>query len=114
VRRRCIEGREIATPTLIQSSLGGGEFQFNLTLNGTGTTTLRTCWFAWTPGDDSMPVDPTNIVSPTGWQDIIATGGPSAGSAIQWKASTAGADLTAGSSLSREFWFREYLDTAAT
>jgi hypothetical protein len=94
------KGGEIATATLSQSSLGGGEFQYNLTLNDAGSTTLGTFWFAWIPGDNFMPADPTNILSPTGWQDLVTTGGPSAGYAIQWTAATAGADLTAGNSLS--------------
>jgi hypothetical protein len=76
------KGGEIATATLTQSSLGGGEFQYNLTLNDIGSTTLGTYWFSWTPGDNFMPVDPTNIVSPTGWQDLVTTGGPSGGYAI--------------------------------
>ena len=94
------KGGEIATATLSQSSLGGGEFQYNLTLSDTGSTTLGTYWFAWIPGDNFMPVAPTNIVSPAGWQDVVTSGGPSGGYAIQWTASTPGADLIAGNSFS--------------
>jgi hypothetical protein len=93
-------GAELATATISSSEISPGNFQYNLTLNDTGTTTLGTFWFGWIPGDNFMPVSPTGITSPAGWQDMVTSGGPSNGFAIQWIASAPADDLAAGSSLS--------------
>jgi len=89
-----------ATATFADSLITPGNFQYDLTLNNTGTTTIGTFWFSWVPGDNFMPVSPTDINSPAGWQDVVTNGGPSGGFAIQWTAKTTTDDLAAGSSLS--------------
>ncbi len=91
-------GAEMATATISGTQIGVGSFQYDLTLNNTGTTTLGTFWFSWIPFDNFMPVSPTNITAPTGWQDIVTHGGPSNGFAIQWTAITPANNLAAGSS----------------
>ncbi len=91
---------EIGTATITSTQISPGKFQYNLTLNDTGTTKLGTFWFAWIPGDNFMPVTPTGITSPAGWQEIVTSGGPSNGYAIQWTAQAPADDLAAGSSLS--------------
>jgi hypothetical protein len=88
-----------ATSTYTDTVVSPGDFQYDLTLNNTGTTTIGTFWFSWVPGDNFMPVSPTSITSPAGWQEFITSGGPSGGFAIQWTAKTAANDLAAGSSL---------------
>lgn len=85
-------------------------YDYTLTLNNTGTTTIGTFWFAWIPGQDYMLHSPTNIQSPAGWVALITGGGGSDGYAIQWKNST-GALLGAGSTTST-FTFTS-LDTPA-
>jgi hypothetical protein len=83
-----------ATATFTDSLVSPGEFQYDLTLNNTGTTTIGTFWFSWIPGAGFMPVAPTAVLSPTGWSDILTN----ANSAIQWTTTT---DLLApGHSLS--------------
>jgi hypothetical protein len=89
-----------ATATFTDEQLSPSEYQYNLVLDNTGTTTIGTYWFSWTPGDNFMPVSPTSIDSPTGWQDVITNGGPSDGFAIQWTAKAPANDLAAGDSLS--------------
>jgi hypothetical protein len=91
---------EMATATISSTQLSPGNFQYNLTLNNTGTTTIGTFWFGWVPGDNFMPVMPTNVVSPAGWQDMITSGGPSNGFAIQWTATSPANNLPAGGSAS--------------
>ena len=91
-----LHASEIATATISGSEISPGEFQYSLTLNDTGTTTLGTFWFAWIPGDNFMAVSPTSITSPTGWKELVTSGGPSGGSAIQWTAKTPADDLGAG------------------
>jgi|HubBroStandDraft_5_1064220.scaffolds.fasta_scaffold69573_2 hypothetical protein len=88
-----------ASATFTDTMISPGEFQYDLTLNNLGTTTNGTFWFSWIPGDNFMPVSPTDVQSPTGWQDAITSGGPSGGFAIQWTAKTVGDELAAGDSL---------------
>jgi hypothetical protein len=89
-----------ATATFTDEQISPSEYQYNLVLDNTGNTTIGTYCFAWTPGDNFMPVSPTGIDSPTGWQELITNGGPSDGFAIQWTAKTSANDLAAGDSLS--------------
>ena len=94
-------GAEMATATISGTEVMPSIFQYSLTLNNTGTTTLGTFWFAWIPFDNFMPVSPIlpSITSPTGWQEMVTHGGPSNGYAIQWTAKTPGDNLAAGNSL---------------
>ncbi len=95
-----VQAAEVASAVITATPIGAGEYQYSVTLADTGTTTVGTYWFAWTPGDNFMPVSPTNVTSPAGWVETITSGGPSAGFAIQWKASGAASDLAAGDLLS--------------
>ena len=52
-------------------------------------------WYSWVPGEDFMPVSPTNITSPTGWTEMVTNAGSLDGFAIQW--TTSSAPLAAGS-----------------
>jgi hypothetical protein len=87
-----------ATATYTDSQISPGDFQYDLTLNNTGTTTIGTFWFSWviTPSGANgfLPDTPTDVVDPTGWTDVLTNGG----AAIQFKTSS---DLLAsGDSLS--------------
>jgi hypothetical protein len=89
-----------ATATYTDTLVSPGVYQYDLTLNDTGGTTIGTFWFSWIPGDNFMPVSPTDIVAPTGWQDIVTNGGSANGYAIQWTTTASSNDLASGSSLS--------------
>lgn len=91
---------ETASATVSATPMSGGVNQYQLTLKDTGTTTIGTFWFAWIPGDNFLPVSPTNITSPAGWTDMITPGGPSGGYGILWQTSSPASDLSAGNSLS--------------
>jgi len=88
-----------ATATLADQSIGGGIYQYDLTLNNTGDTAIGTYWFAWVPGEDFLSTIPTAIVAPANWTDSIthAPFGPD-GYAIQYVANGSGL-LAAGNSL---------------
>jgi hypothetical protein len=74
-----------ATATFTDTQVSPGEYQYNLTLNNTGTTTIGTFWFSWVPGAGFMVgATPTDITSPAGWTDTVTN----AGKAIQWKTTT--------------------------
>jgi hypothetical protein len=83
-----------ATATFTDSMISPGEYQYDLTLNNTGTTTIGTFWFSWIPGAGFMSASPTDVQSPTGWSDILTN----SDSAIQW--TTTSDLLAAGDSLS--------------
>ena len=84
-----------ATATYTDSLVAPGVFQYDLTLNNTGTTKIGAFWFSWVPGAGFMSVTPTDVASPTGWKDTVTNGGAS----ILWTAPTADR-LAAGDSIS--------------
>jgi len=69
-----------ATATYTDSLISPGEYQYDLTLNNVGTTTIGTFWFSWIPGAGFLSVTPTDVTSPTGWKDVITN----SGAAILW------------------------------
>lgn len=93
-----IHAAEIATATISSTQLDATDWQYNLTLNDTGTTNIGTFWFSWVPGEDFMAVTPTSVSSPPSWGDNITHAGVADGFAIQWVA-TPGDELTPGNSL---------------
>lgn len=69
-----------ATATYMDTHLSNGEYQYDLTLTNTGTTTIGTYWFAWVPGAGFLSAKPTDVMSPAGWTEkLTAKDG-----AIQW------------------------------
>jgi hypothetical protein len=63
-----------------------GEFQYNITLNNTGTVPIGVFWFSWVPGAGflSPAPDPTKFMWPSGW-----TANPTNnGAAIMWMTSS--------------------------
>jgi hypothetical protein len=93
-----IHASEISSAMISSTQLTPTTWQYNVTLNDTGTTDVGTLWFAWVPGEDFMPTSPLSVNSPASWSDIVTNGGPSDGFAIQWVA-TPGAEVTPGTSL---------------
>lgn len=77
-------GSILATATYTDSMVSPGVFQYDLTLNNTGTTTIGTFWFSWIPGAGFLPVAPTDVMSPSGWNDVLTNGND----AIQWTTTT--------------------------
>jgi len=70
----------IATATFTDTQPSPGVFQYDITLNNTGTTTIGTFWFSWIPGAGFLSSAPNSILSPTGWSDVVTNGN----AAIQW------------------------------
>ena len=95
-----------ASAQISGTSLGGGVYDYTITLNNTGTTgssPIGTFWFGWIPGENFMASSPTGIVSPTNWTSNITNGGTSDGYAIQWVASNSANDVAPGTSLNFSF-----------
>ena len=88
-----VAGTLSASATFTDTEVGPGVFEYDFTLNDTGTTNVGTFWFAWVPGFGFMTVAPTAIASPTGWTESVTN----EGGAILWTDTGA---LSAGSSQS--------------
>jgi len=76
-----------ATANLLGTSNGPGGFNYTLTLDDIGSTTIGTFWFSWIPGFSYMTVSPTSIGSPSGWSAFIVP--ESGGYSIEWAANSA-------------------------
>lgn len=82
-----------ASATLSDTQPTPGVWNYSITLNNTGTTTIGTFWFAWIPGAGFLTTAPSSISSPAGWNAVSTN----AGDAIQW--TSASSLLTPGQSL---------------
>jgi hypothetical protein len=78
----------VATATITDTAVGGGEFDYTVTVDNTSTGPLGTFWYSWVPGEDFLATSPTDVVSPANFTDNITHGGSTDGYAIQWIAST--------------------------
>ena len=75
-----------ATYTSVADPHTAGVYDYSLTLNNTGTTTIGTFWFAWVPGGDFLNPVPTNVTEPTGWVEKTLTAPQ--GTSIQYTSTT--------------------------
>ena len=92
---------EQADGTVQPISLPSGSFQYNITLQNPGDTSLGSFWFAWLPGYDFLPSPPTNVQWPAGWiANVISPEFAGDGYSIQWVANSPATSLAATQSLS--------------
>jgi hypothetical protein len=73
-----------ATASYSNTEISPGVYDYTITLDNTGTTTIGTFWFSWIPGAGFLSETPTNVDSPTGWTDKLTN----SGAAIQWTTTT--------------------------
>lgn len=73
-----------ASATYTDMQISPGLYQYNLTLDNTGTTTIGTFWFGWVPGAGFLSAIPTDLGNPSGWSSMTTNGGD----AIQWTTTT--------------------------
>ncbi len=86
----------VATAEITAQQISPTTYQYDITLNDTGTTNIATFWYAWVPGSGFLDSRPTNVTAPTGWTDSITDT-----YAIRWLTSTTGTSVLApGNSLS--------------
>jgi len=101
-----------ATAT-VSTSQTSAPFNYTVTVNNTGDTTIGTFWFAWIPSPSYsfLPHSPTNISGPSGWLNPIShIGIPQDGYGIEWY-NNSGSTIPAGDS--RTFSFTS-IDSPAT
>jgi hypothetical protein len=85
-----------ATATYTDTMISPGEFQYDITLNNTGTVPIGVYWFSWVPGNGflSPAPDPKKFMSPPGWTPTLTN----SKAAILWMSSSswlaAGGKLT--------------------
>jgi len=71
----------------------GGNFDYTISLKNTGTESLNSFWYAWTPGVFDLPTVPTSAAnSSLGWIATID------GDSIQWQNIACAPALAAGQS----------------
>ncbi|MFI5385253.1 MAG: hypothetical protein ACHQ50_03945 [Fimbriimonadales bacterium] len=75
-------------------------FDYTITLNNTGTTTIGTLWYSWVPGVDFMSALPTNLSAPAGWVGSVQGGSLGDGYSTEFVASGPASYLNAGLTLS--------------
>jgi hypothetical protein len=91
----------------------GSDYNYTVTLNNTGTTSIGTLWFAWVPsGNNFLATQPLTVNAPAGWYGYVTNNGPGDGYGIEWYAYSSIYNLAAGQSLST-FSF-ESADTPAS
>lgn len=63
-----------ASAQITYQALGGGVYDYTLTLNNTGSSPLQTFWFAWDANYnyDFMTAYPTSIGAPSGWTGSVS------------------------------------------
>src|SRR5208337_4980426 len=85
---------EIASGTI--SSSGVGPYAYSLTFSDAAgaTSPIGSVWYSWVPGQFFLPGTPTSASAPTGWSATVFN------NSVQFVASSASYDITAGHSLS--------------
>jgi hypothetical protein len=82
----------------LNSITAGPTYNYTIALDDTGTTNIGTFWFGWVPGQDFLTSEPSAVVNPTGFADVLTgSHNSSDGTAIQWQGNGNTADfLTPG------------------
>jgi hypothetical protein len=88
-----------ATATISDVAAGGGVFDYTITLQNTGTTSLDAFWYAWTQSGNNLSADITTPGSSLGWTDTAKTGNL----AISWVDSSGTAPVGVGKSATFTF-----------
>src|ERR1017187_3552810 len=87
-----------ATATISGVAGGGGVFDYTITLQNTGTTSLDSFWYAWTLSGNNLSAAISNPGSSLGWIDTALEGNTS----ISWEGNS-GNTLAAGQSATFTF-----------
>jgi hypothetical protein len=80
-----------ATATLVGTANGSGGYNYTVTVNDTGSSTVGTYWLGWVPGEDFLAQSPTSIGSPSGWSGSLFPVGN--GYSIEWTANSSASYL---------------------
>jgi len=97
------QAQESASATVTEISGGtSGPYTYQFTLTDTGSTTIGSVWYAWTPGFNYLQSKPTGTSGDTaGWANTII--GSTGAASIQFKAGGSADYLQPGQSASFDF-----------
>jgi len=95
-----------AMATISETGGGGGTFDYTISLENTGTQSLNSFWYGWTPGVFDLPLGSvasgTTVTSSSlGWVATIDNTG--SGDSIQWQNTASAPSLTGGESATFTF-----------
>jgi hypothetical protein len=76
-----------ASATISDVAAGGGVYDYTITLQNTGTTSLDSFWYAWTQGGNNLSAPASSPGSSLGWVDTSITGNTS----ISWEGNSGNA-----------------------
>ncbi len=91
-----------ATATITETP-AGSDYNYAITLQNTGTTTVGTFWYAWIPGANYLTTPPLSVTSPSGWSEQVTHDFAGDGYGVEWTANSSASYITAGSSLPFSF-----------
>ena len=88
-----------ASATISDVAASGGVFDYTITLQNTGTTTIDSFWYAWTLSGNNLNPGITDPGSSLGWTDTAILGNTS----ISWEDTTSSHPLGVGQSATFTF-----------
>jgi hypothetical protein len=67
---------QVSATASMTATPDGTKWDYDITVHNTGVTNIETFWFAWLPGYDYLPSNPTVTGTPTSWTTFIEGGPP--------------------------------------
>src|ERR1700759_1858277 len=87
-----------ATATIFEVAVGGGTFEYTITLQNTGTLALNSFWYGWTDFGNNLPSNPSSAANSIGWANVLDF------NSIQWQNTTGASALAPGQSATFTFF----------
>ncbi len=95
---------ELTASAVLTAKPDGSNYEYSITLTNTSSglspASIGTFWFGWTPGQDYLSANPTDITTPAGWMEKVTHAGANDGYAIQFVAESGTPLVAPGNSLS--------------
>jgi hypothetical protein len=97
-----------ATATISGGSIGGGNFDYTVTLKNTSGFTLNSFWYGWTLSGNNLPSNPSSATNSLGWASDLDV------NSIMWQNTTSASGLAPGSSATFSFVTTDTLSAITT
>ena len=86
-----------AIATISEVTGTGGNFDYTITLQNTGTLNLNSFWYGWTISGNNLPSNPSSAGNSLGWANVLDF------NSIQWQNTTSASALAPGQSATFTF-----------
>jgi|SRR5882724_2694965 len=86
-----------AVATISEVTGSGGNFDYTITLQNTGTLNLNSFWYGWTISGNNLPSNPSSAGNSLGWANVLDF------NSIQWQNTTSASALAPGQSATFTF-----------